>query len=54
MPYLGNAHAEAYSNIAYKDFGTQSGTTFTLDFPAGSAREIAVSVNHVRQELAVT
>lgn len=53
MPYLGNAPAEAYSNIAYQDFGTQSGTVFTLDFPAGSPGELEVFVNNVRQEPSV-
>ncbi len=53
MPYLGNAPAEAYSNIAYQDFGTQSGTTFTLDFPAGAPGELEVFVNNVRQEPSV-
>jgi len=53
MPYLGNAPAEAYSNISYQDFGTQSGTTFTLDYPAGSPGEIEVFVNNVRQEPSV-
>ena len=53
MPYLGNAPAEAYSNIAYQDFGTESGTTFTLDFPAGAPGELEVFVNNVRQEPSV-
>jgi hypothetical protein len=53
MPYLGNEPAEAYSNIAYQDFGTQSGTTFTLDFPAGAPGELEVFVNNVRQEPSV-
>lgn len=53
MPYLGNAPAEAYSNIAYQDFGTQSGTTFTLDFPVGAPGELEVFVNNVRQEPSV-
>ena len=53
MPYLGNEPAEAYSNISYQDFGTQSGTTFTLDFPAGSPGELEVFVNNVRQEPSV-
>jgi hypothetical protein len=53
MPYLGNAPAEAYSNISYQDFGTQSGTVFTLDFPAGTPGELEVFVNNVRQEPSV-
>jgi len=53
MPYLGNEPAEAYSNIAYQDFGTQSGTTFTLDFPVGAPGELEVFVNNVRQEPSV-
>ena len=53
MAYIGNAPAEAYSNIAYQDFGTQSGTTFTLDFPAGAPGELEVFVNNVRQEPSV-
>jgi len=53
MAYIGNAPAEAYSNISYQDFGTQSGTTFTLDFPAGAPGELEVFVNNVRQEPSV-
>jgi len=50
MPYLGNAPAEAYSQISYQDLTGGSGTSFTLDYPAGSAGEIEVFVNNVRQE----
>ena len=53
MPYLGNAPAEAYSNISYQDLTGGSGTTFTLDFPAGSPGELEVFVNNVRQEPSV-
>ena len=53
MAYIGNEPAEAYSNIAYQDFGTQSGTTFTLDYPAGAPGELEVFVNNVRQEPSV-
>jgi len=50
MPYLGNAPAEAYSQISYQDLTGGSGTSFTLDYPVGSAGEIEVFVNNVRQE----
>jgi hypothetical protein len=50
MPYIGNVPAEAYSEVRYQDLTTQSGTSFTLDYPVGSEGEIEVFVNNVRQE----
>jgi len=50
MPYIGNVPAEAYSQVSYQDLTGGSGTSFTLDYPAGSAGEIEVFVNNVRQE----
>ena len=50
MPYLGNVPAESYSQVSYQDLTGGSGTSFTLDYPVGSAGEIEVFVNNVRQE----
>ena len=50
MPYLGNIPATNFSTISYQDLTGGTGTSFTLDFPAGSAQDIEVFVNNVRQE----
>ena len=50
MPYIGNIPAVAYSTVSYQDLTGGTGTSFTLDFPAGSAQDIEVFVNNVRQE----
>jgi len=50
MPYLGNVPAENYAQVSYQDLTGGSGTNFTLDYPVGSAGEIEVFVNNVRQE----
>ena len=50
MPYLGLSPAVQTTAMAYQDFGTESGTSFTLDHPVGNASEIEVYVNNVRQE----
>jgi len=50
MPYIGNVPAESYSQVSYQDLTGGSGTSFTLDYPVGSAGEIEVFVNNVRQE----
>lgn len=50
MPYIGNVPAEAYSQVSYQDLTGGSGTSFTLDYAVGSAGEIEVFVNNVRQE----
>jgi hypothetical protein len=50
MPYLGNVPAENYAQVSYQDLTGGSGTSFTLDYPVGSAGEIEVFVNNVRQE----
>ena len=50
MPYLGNIPAINYSTVAYQDLTGGAGTSFTLDHAAGSANDIEVFVNNVRQE----
>jgi len=50
MPYIGNFPAESYSQVSYQDLTGGSGTSFTLDYPVGSAGEIEVFINNVRQE----
>jgi len=50
MPYIGNVPAENYAQVSYQDLTGGSGTSFTLDYPVGSAGEIEVFVNNVRQE----
>jgi hypothetical protein len=50
MPYLGNVPATNFSTVAYQDLTGGSGTSFTLNHPAGSAQDIEVFVNNVRQE----
>lgn len=50
MAYLGNPPAAAYSTISYQDLTGGSGTSFTLDYSVGSAQDIEVFVNNVRQE----
>ena len=50
MPYLGNVPATNFSTMSYQDLTGGTGTSFTLDFPAGSAQDIEVFVNNVRQE----
>jgi len=50
MPYLGNIPAVNFSTMSYQDLTGGTGTSFTLDFPAGSAQDIEVFVNNVRQE----
>lgn len=50
MPYIGNVPADRFSTISYQDLTGGSGTSFTLDFAVGTAQEIEVFVNNVRQE----
>ena len=50
MPYLGNVPATNFSTVAYQDLTGGSGTSFTLNHPAGTAQDIEVFVNNVRQE----
>jgi hypothetical protein len=50
MAYVGNKPAVAYSTVSYQDLTGGTGTGFTLDYPAGSAQDIEVFVNNVRQE----
>ena len=50
MPYLGNVPATNFSTMSYQDLTGGTGTSFTLNFPAGSAQDIEVYVNNVRQE----
>jgi len=53
MSYLGNPPAERYSAVSYQDLTGGTGTSFTLDYAVGSANEIEVFVNNVRQEPSV-
>ena len=53
MAYVGNIPAVAYSTVSYQDLTGGTGTSFTLDYPAGSPQEIEVFVNNVRQEPSV-
>ena len=50
MPYLGNIPATQYSELKYQDLTGGTGTGFTLDQSVGSAQDIEVFVNNVRQE----
>lgn len=50
MAYIGLSPAVQTTAMAYQDFGTESGTSFTLDHHVGNAAEIEVFVNNVRQE----
>lgn len=50
MPYLGNIPATQFSSLAYQDLTGGTGTAFTLDNAVGSAQDIEVFVNNVRQE----
>ena len=50
MPYLGNTPATQFSTTEYQDLTGGSGTSFTLDHVVGTAQEIEVFVNNVRQE----
>ena len=40
MPYQGNQPAEAYSSVSYQDLTGGTGTSFTLDYAAGTAQDI--------------
>ena len=55
MPYLGNIPAVNFSTAAYQDLTGDTGSPtakrdFTLDHAVGSAQDIEVFVNNVRQE----
>ena len=50
MPYIGNIPATQFAALTYQDLTGGSGTSFTLDSPVGSAQDIEVFVNNVRQE----
>ena len=50
MAYLGLSPAVQTTAMAYQDLTGGTGTSFTLDHPAGNAAEIEVFVNNVRQE----
>jgi hypothetical protein len=53
MAYIGNPPAERYSSVSYQDLTGGTGFSFTLDYAVGSANEIEVFVNNVRQEPSV-
>ena len=50
MGYIGNEPAEAYSSISKQTITGNGGTSYTLDFAVGTAAEVSVFVNNVRQE----
>ena len=50
MPYLGNIPATQFAELKYQDFTGGTGTSFTLNDPVGTAQELEVFVNNVRQE----
>lgn len=50
MPYIGNIPASQFAALTYQDLTGGSGTSFTLDTSVGSAQDIEVFVNNVRQE----
>ena len=50
MPYLGNIPAEAFSSFDKQTITGDGGTSYTLTHPVGSAQEVAIFVNNVRQE----
>jgi len=57
MPYIGNAPATQFASLDYQDLtgvtGSPAKRGFTLDHAVGSANEIEVFVNNVRQEPSV-
>ena len=50
MPYLGNIPAENYASFDKQTITGDGGTSYTLSNPVGSAQEVAIFVNNVRQE----
>tara|TARA_R110002012_G_scaffold35064_1_gene100607 strand:+ start:282 stop:1115 length:834 start_codon:yes stop_codon:yes gene_type:complete len=50
MPYIGNTPATQFAALTYQDLTGGSGTSFTLNTSVGSAQDIEVFVNNVRQE----
>ena len=50
MPYIGNIPATQFAALTYQDLTGGSGTSFTLNTSVGSAQDIEVFVNNVRQE----
>ena len=50
MAYIGNTPAEKFSAFSKQDFTTSATTSYTLDNPVSNANEIALFINHVRQE----
>lgn len=50
MPYLGNIPAENYASFDKQTITGDGGASYTLDNPVGSAQEVAIFVNNVRQE----
>ena len=54
MPYLGNIPAVNFSSAAYQDLtgvtGSPAKRGYTLDHAVGSAQDVEVYVNNVRQE----
>ena len=50
MPYMGNPLAAAFSTINKQTITGNGGTNYTLTYSAGSAQDIEVFVNNIRQE----
>ena len=50
MAYIGNTPAEKFSAFSKQDFTTSATTSYTLDNAVSNANEIALFINHVRQE----
>lgn len=50
MPYMGNPLAAAFSTINKQTITGNGGANYTLTYSAGSAQDIEVFVNNVRQE----
>ena len=50
MPLLGNPLAAAFSTINKQTITGNGGANYTLTYSAGSAQDIEVFVNNIRQE----
>ena len=50
MAYIGKDPAEAYSSFVKQDFSVSATTSYTLDNAVTNQNEIALFINHVRQE----
>ena len=50
MAYIGKDPAEAYQSFVKQDFSVSATTSYTLDNAVTNQNEIALFINHVRQE----